>query len=98
MERGSSKGKRLIILHAITKDGPVGKRADLKWNKDMPHPMEYDKGDANFGTPFTNNESAELLWVASSNSGDYHDNMNSVSTSECLRTLIASSCSHEACV
>ena len=52
MERGSSKGKRLIILHAITKDGPVGKRAALNWNKDMPHPMEYLFGSQIQGDPF----------------------------------------------
>jgi hypothetical protein len=66
VERSSSKGKRVIILHAITKDGPLGgEDTTMKWSGDTPHPSE--------GVQTT----AECLWVSASNSGDYHDNMNS---------------------
>ena len=65
VNRSSSKGNRLIILHAITKDGPLGQvDATMTWAGHTPHPTEgkYD-------------ETAEVLWVAQSNSGDYHKNM-----------------------
>jgi transposase len=72
--RKSSKGKRLVILHAITPNGPLcevddnGKPVDdLKWKGDTPHP-----------TPRTDGKlTCETLWLAQSSSGDYHDNMNS---------------------
>jgi ribosomal protein S19E (S16A) len=45
IERTSSKGKRLIILHAITIDGPLAENGDdgkpvshLEWKGDTPHP------------------------------------------------------------
>lgn len=65
-------------MHAITKFGPLGTRAKLKWKGDTPHPQENDDNVANGGTPYVDSESAELLWVSKSNSGDYHSNMNSV--------------------
>jgi transposase len=72
--RKSSKGKRLVILHAITPEGPLceadenGKPVDdLKWRGDTPHPTTRTDGK------FT----CETLWIAQSSSGDYHDNMNS---------------------
>ena len=65
----------MIILHAITKFGPVGKRAQLKWGGDTPHPMENDTNVRAGGTPYRDDTSAELLWVSASASGDYHDNM-----------------------
>ena len=84
IDRGTSKGRRLIILHAITKDGPLvtndahgqpietlsWTRPDAKHNAketDTPHPID-ENGEA---------LTAELLWVAQSHTGDYHDNMNS---------------------
>ena len=78
----------MIILHAITREGPLGERARLKWSGDTPHPKENRENVAQGGEPFVDDMSAELLWVSSSNSGDYHDNMNSVSTcctSQCDR-------------
>jgi hypothetical protein len=73
-QRKSSKGKRLVILHAITPNGPLcevddnGKPViDLKWSGDTPHPTAQTDGKL----------TCETLWVAQSSSGDYHDNMNS---------------------
>jgi transposase len=64
----------LIILHAITREGPLcekdnfGKPVDdLKWKGDTCHPTPRDDGKL----------TCETLWVAQSSSGDYHDNMNS---------------------
>eukprot|EP00957_Ditylum_brightwellii_P005711 435381-Ditylum_brightwellii.AAC.1 len=72
--KGSGKGPRLIILHAITKDGPFCLRDDngllvdnLTWNGQTPYLQDEDP----------ENLTAELLWLALSSSGDYHDNMNS---------------------
>ena len=47
INRSSSKGERLIILHAITPFGPLCEKdennypvSDLKWNGDTPHSVE----------------------------------------------------------
>ena len=65
VDRSSSKGKRVIILHAITKDGPLGgEDTAMQWSGDTPHPGE--------GAHTT----TECLWVSASNHGDYHNNMN----------------------
>jgi hypothetical protein len=77
--KSASKGKRLIILHAITPDGPLCERDpvtnvpydDLNWKGDVPHPKDFEKRDDNELL------TCELLWVSSSSTGDYHDNMNS---------------------
>jgi transposase len=74
IERKTGKGRRLIILHAITTDGPLcatkenGKPIDdLLWKADTCHP-----------TPRANRKlSCETLWIAQSHTGDYHDNINS---------------------
>ena len=69
----SGKGPRLIILHAISQYGPVCEYEDglpiddLKWNGNTPHPTLRDDGC----------RTAECLWLSSSSTGDYHDNMNS---------------------
>ena len=50
ISKKSGKGKRLIIFHAITVDGPLvdidpatGKHADdLEWNRDTCHPKQKD--------------------------------------------------------
>lgn len=72
LNKGSGKGRRLVILHAITKDGPLCERdddgypvTDLTWKGDTPHPVDRTDGKV----------TAECLWLANSNSGDYHDNM-----------------------
>jgi transposase len=74
IERSRSKGRRLIILHAITTNGPLAERDengmpvdDLKWNGDTCHPTPRADGKI----------TCETLWVAQSSTGDYHDNMNS---------------------
>ena len=77
IERPSGKGKRLVIIHAITKDGPLTDRVGgvpidhLQWGKgrykDTPTHVYRPDGLVN----------CETLWIASSNKGDYHDNMNS---------------------
>jgi hypothetical protein len=83
VERDSGKGKRLIILHAITKDGPLGERSLITWKgsrggKDTDTPHEVKKvADGPDDT------SAELLWVSNSKTGDYHDNMNSEMFMQC---------------
>ena len=68
-----NKGRRLIILHAITSSGVLAQLdengmpvSDLVWTKDTPHPNK------NCGK-----HTCETLWLAESHSGDYHDNMNS---------------------
>jgi len=84
VDRVTSKGRRLIMLHAITKDGPLVTMDDqpdggypietLQWKAserarvetDTPHPIDGEDGKA---------LTAELLWVAQSHSGDYHDNV-----------------------
>ena len=73
INRSSSKGQRLVILHAITPFGPLCEReengvpvSDLKWNGDTPHSKELSNGKL----------TCELMWKAQSSSGDYHDNMN----------------------
>jgi hypothetical protein len=73
IERKTGKGRRLIILHAITTDGPVcvteeNRRPidDLVW-----------KGDTCLPTPRADGKlSYETLWIAQSHTGGYHDNMN----------------------
>lgn len=64
----------MIILHVIRKDGTlteVGNHGvsvdDLQWTGDTPHlmPREDEK------------QTAELLWMVDSHTGDYDDNMNS---------------------
>jgi transposase len=73
VNRSTSKGERLIILHAISPSGPLVERVnnkpidDLSWNKDTPHSKSRLDGKL----------TCELLWKAQSSSGDYHDNMNS---------------------
>jgi hypothetical protein len=67
------KGPRLIILHAISAQGPVCEYEeglpidDLIWNGNTPHPTLREDGS----------RTAECLWLSSSATGDYHDNMNS---------------------
>lgn len=73
VNKKSSKGQRLIMLHAISPFGPLVERInnkpidDLVWKQDTPHPTQRIDGLL----------TCELLWKASSSSGDYHDNMNS---------------------
>jgi transposase len=78
INKSSSKGRRLIILHAITPDGPLCERDsngipvdDLTWKGDTPHPLEE-----NMRTP-DDPLTCETLWLATSNKGDYHANMDS---------------------
>ena len=68
----SGKGKRLVILHAISEDGPMVEREDygipvddLIWTRDTPHPQDREDGK----------KTCETLWMANSHTGDYHDNM-----------------------
>ena len=70
-KKKKSKGRRLVILHAITSFGPLCSReetgypvSDLTWSGDTPHPS-------------SNELTCETLWVANSHKGDYHDNMTS---------------------
>ena len=73
VEKDNTKGKRLIILHAIMEYGPLATKdkfgnfvSDITWKGDTPHPVTHN-----------NQHTCETLWVSSSSSGDYHDNMNS---------------------
>jgi hypothetical protein len=72
VNRTASKGERLILLHAITTEGPLCQRDgnnkpvdDLVWDGQTPHP------DTGRGGLFT----CETIWKATSAKGDYHDNM-----------------------
>ena len=81
VERESSKGRRLIILHAITKLGPLGERSEISWRHngretDTPHEVKKVADGPD-------DRSAELLWVSNSKTGDYHDNMNSEMFMKC---------------
>ena len=74
IDRSASKGRRLCIMHAITKDGPITELdsngfpvSDLKWVRDTPHPTPRDDGKL----------TCETLWCADSNTGDYHKNLTS---------------------
>ena len=76
INRSFSRGRRLIILHAITKDGPLAEidpatnkpaLGRLKWTGKTPHPIRED-GDL---------LTCETLWPADTHTGDYHDNMRS---------------------
>ncbi len=83
IDRGTSRGRRLVMLHAITRDGPLvtndaagnpietlqwkAKATDKK-ETDTPHPIDGADGET---------LTAELLWVAQSHTGDYHDNVRS---------------------
>jgi len=82
IDRGTSRGRRLVMLHAITRDGPLvtidtatGDPIEtLQWKAsataqkktDTPHPIDGQGGET---------LTAELLWVAQSHTGDYHDNV-----------------------
>lgn len=72
MKKKTGKRKRLIILHDIGEDGPLMDRDennvpidDLEWPGDTPHPEVRRDGKV----------TTELLWVAQSHTGDYHDNI-----------------------
>jgi hypothetical protein len=72
INRTASKGERLILLHAITTEGPLCQRDannkpvdDLLWDGQTPHP---DTGRGGLLT-------CETIWKATSSKGDYHDNM-----------------------
>jgi hypothetical protein len=71
----SGRGRRLIILHAMTKYGPLVQCDqghpidDLDWKKDCCHLKTKARDDGKV--------TCETLWVAQSHTGDYHDNMNS---------------------
>eukprot|EP01047_Picozoa_sp_COSAG01_P026436 COSAG01_NODE_1704_length_9434_cov_159.120193_3_plen_435_part_00 len=80
INRGNSSGKRLIMLHAITKDGPLVTRYpsghekagqpidDRTWGRGKSKDIAQTERDG---------LTAELLWTASQSTGDYHDNMDS---------------------
>ena len=77
INRSVSKGRRLVILHAITDKGPLTERdsdgkpvSDLVWKNDncsSQTKKANEPGKIN----------CETLWVAQCRTGDYHDNMNS---------------------
>ena len=75
IEKKSGKGRRLVILHATSRHGPlVGiddntgfPIDDLHWKGDTPHSTKREDGKT----------TSELMWMASSHTGDYPDNMNS---------------------
>ena len=77
----TSKGRRLILMNDISKDGLLcdrdgyGRPIDnLKWNGDTPHPITPMADlDPDADIP----RICETLWVSDSSSYDYHDNMNS---------------------
>ena len=80
----TGKGKRLIILHAITEDGPLAERDEhgypidcLDWRGDTPHPKDIE-----------GKLTCETLWVATSHTGDYHDNMCSDMFMQWVRTRL----------
>jgi hypothetical protein len=74
VNRSSSRGEWLIILHAISPFGPFCEKddnnypiSDLVWKRDTPHSTTRADGLL----------TCETLWKSQSSTGDYHDNMNS---------------------
>ena len=82
--KSTSRGQRLIFIHAITKYGPLfdfgvikGRPIDeIKWKGDAP---QFNSPDIK-----TINEvddplplASRLIWLSNSHTGDYHDNNNS---------------------
>ena len=79
--RGASTGKRLIMLHALTKDGPLVTRypagdTDADGNDRGGQPIvdfEWGRGaKKDICTTQAAGLTCELLWTASQHSGDYH--------------------------
>jgi len=68
--RGQGSGKRLIMLHAITKDGPLMFQSDGDYTEPVTD-FEFGKGKQK-DICFTKEEgdTAELLWTASQHTGD----------------------------
>ena len=73
VNKKTSKGRRLIIMNAITPDNVLAECDEtgrpvihFEWNGDTPHQKLHN------GKLTTEN-----LWLATSHTGDYHDNMNS---------------------
>ena len=73
--QSSFKGRKIVIVHVITEDGPLVELDDLRepinnlnWTGDTPHPKD---------NKCKNKTTCELLWIAHSWAGDYHDNMSS---------------------
>ena len=86
--KSAGKGTRLIMLHAITEDGPLcdlqldGQAFDnLRWSGDTPHP----DGDLPDGLT-----TSECLWLSNSSTGDYHDNMNGEMFIKWIREKVSS--------
>ena len=91
----SSKGRRLIMMHAIMRDRPLCERDakgrpvdDLRsTSSDCPNAKETNTPypltpghplSPNMSDPSPNAlRTCETLWVTNSETGDYHDNMNS---------------------
>jgi hypothetical protein len=73
--RRNNKGKRLIIMHAISPHGPLAEREELTnlpvsnlvWKSDSCHLHPSQDGKI----------TCETIWKATAKSGDYHENMNS---------------------
>ena len=74
--RTSGKGLRLIMVHAITKEGPLvgltddGQPIEEGWFKKRGN----GKGKQDPG-PMGIEQTAEMLWQAKKSTGDYHDAM-----------------------
>jgi hypothetical protein len=86
INRGAGGGKRLIMLHAITKNGPLVTRypagsKDAAGNLNEGQPIVDFTWGAGRSKDITQTASGgltcETLWTASQRTGDYHDNMDS---------------------
>jgi transposase len=77
INKSTSKGERLIILHAITDKVPIAELDDngypicdlFQGDGENDNPKFYKRPDGKL--------TAECMWKASIRTGDYHDNMNS---------------------
>lgn len=85
--RTRSKGTRICILHAITKDGPLTHAADA-----APASVRFTGTKAKTMhqvPPGTNDEyTCEYLFIGKNNTGDYHDMMNNKNFSEWVDTKL----------
>lgn len=76
LKRKTGKGRRSIILHAITTDGPL-----YEYEMETNRPVDNLKQSGNTCHPEPRKGrklNYETLWIAQSHTGNYYDNMNSI--------------------
>ena len=77
INKSSSKGQRLIILHAITHKRPLCQKEAVNNHPIESCYFENGKDVPKFREHPLKKVTAECLWKSDTNTGDYHNNMNS---------------------